>query len=404
MRPRKTFFLPVGGRLIALATVALFVAVFLSYLQFSSIEIVEAQARRQPRKAQSRRATQPRTPFSVSTSFNHEHHRAPHPNLRTKLECDYCHTIPTQTAPDVIAAKTKTSIKGYPYHDSCLDCHRSKTLPLFFRGPTPTICTVCHTRSSPRLTHRDLSPFPKHDEQARDLEFPGFFPHAQRKHKEVECANCHTTDKRGHVPIASNGNEETYTPGAGTFKTSPSGHASCFKCHWEEARPTKDQCAGCHLLNEDFADGDRNELSVNAMKWFKNWPLEWPKRFSLKFNHESKSHVAECVTCHLNTAEMNTLDVLKAEVPIAPCAKCHIQKGTPANLATEMYNEDDDILEGRNNDPASRDGQNTCKGCHTTAIGSMPPPCSHYLLFDDTYFVLEDYPKSAKKIAERCKK
>ena len=47
---------------------------------------------------------------------------------------------------------------------------------------------------------------------------------------------------------------------------------------------------------------------------------------------------------------------------------------------------------------------NQCTGCHTPAIGSLPPPCSHYLLFEDTYLRLEDYPKSAKQISERCKK
>lgn len=308
-----------------------------------------------------------------------------------------------QTAPDVIAAATKPSIKGYPYHDSCLDCHRRKTPPLFFRGATPAICTVCHTRSSPRLTPRDLSPFPKHNEQVRDYEFPGSFPHAQRDHKLEKCANCHMTDKRAYIAFAINDSEAPFKPADGSFKTSPSSHTACFKCHWDDAKPRKDQCAGCHLLSEDFAEEDRNVLSVNAVKWFKSWPLEWPKRFSLKFNHESKSHVAECITCHLNITEMNTLDILKAEVPIAPCAKCHLQKGTPANLATEMYNEDDDIIEGRNNDPVSREGKNSCSGCHTTAIGSMPPPCSHYLLFDDTYFVLEDYPKSAKQLIKLCK-
>jgi hypothetical protein len=37
-------------------------------------------------------------------------------------------------------------------------------------------------------------------------------------------------------------------------------------------------------------------------------------------------------------------------------------------------------------------------------IGSAPPPCSHYLLMGDRYFSVEDYPKSAKQLVERCKK
>lgn len=397
MRLRKTFYVPVEGRLIALATLALVAATFFTYQHLSSIAVVDAQSRRQPVKARPRHKTQARPPLSVPTSFNHEHHRAP----RTKLDCSYCHTIPLQAAPDVIAAATKHSIKGYPYHDSCTGCHR-KTPPTIFRGATPGICTVCHTHSSPRLTARYVRPFPNRNEQAMELEFPGHFPHDQRDHKRVNCGTCHMTDERAYVAIPFEGGEASYKPAEGTFKTSPSGHAACFKCHWEE-KPKKDDCAGCHLTPDAVAKKPRNLLSADAMEWFRNWPLEWPKRLSLKFNHESKDHDDECTTCH-ELARIETLDILKADVPIAPCAKCHIKSTTPASIGKEMFEEDDDIAEGRNNNPASREGKHVCTGCHTPAIGSLPPPCSHYLLFEDTYLKLEDYPKSAKQISERCKK
>lgn len=402
MRQRRTLHASVRGRLIALATVVVLAATFFSYQHRSSIQVVDAQAPRQPRKLQSRRTAPARTRASLPTRFNHEHHRAP----TTKLDCAYCHTIPMQSAPDVIAAATKFSIKGHPYHDSCLDCHRSKTPPLFFRGATPAICTVCHTRSSPRLTHRDLISFPKHNEQARDLEFPGFFPHAQRKHKEEACKSCHATDNRPYVSIKINGSDEPYTPPtAGAFKTSPSGHAACFKCHWEDAKPRKDQCAGCHLLNEDFADEGRNVLSANATKWFKSWPLGWPKRFSLKFNHDSHEREdhqkPDCTDCHTNVAEMNTLDILKADVKIAACATCHFRK--PPNIGEEMTEEDRiDTREGKNINPESKGGKYTCIGCHTKEIGSAPPPCSHYLI-PDKYLDLEEYSENARQTAKKCK-
>jgi len=386
------------GSLVVLAILALLVAIAFSFGQFFATQVVEAQGRRQPGKARPKRKTQART-AAVGSRFTHQTHRAP----KTKLNCSDCHTIPLREAPDEIAAATKSSIKGFPYHDSCLDCHR-ETPPKFFKGATPIICTVCHRRSSPRLSARDVSPFPKQSEQAMELEFPGYFPHAQRDHRREKCDTCHLKYDRASVAITIQANGAPYKPAEGTFKTSPSGHATCFKCHWEEHKPRKDECAGCHLLGEDLADEGRNLLTANAREWFKKWPSEWPKRISLKFNHESKSHVAECITCHINITEMNTLDIFKAVVPIPPCAKCHLQPTTPASIGTEMYNEDEDILEGRDNDPGSKEGKNTCTGCHTTPIGSMPPPCSHYLLFDDTYFIFEDYPKSAKQMTERCKK
>jgi hypothetical protein len=144
-------------------------------------------------------------------------------------------------------------------------------------------------------------------------------------------------------------------------------------------------------------------FSAHALESFSRWTHEWPKRIALKFNHQSKDHDDECMTCH-DITKIETLDILKAEVPIAPCAKCHLKPTTPASIGKEMFDEDEDIAEGRNNDPTSKEGKHTCTGCHSTVIGSLPPPCSHYLLFEDTYLSIEDYPKSAKQISERCKK
>jgi hypothetical protein len=58
-----------------------------------------------------------------------------------------------------------------------------------------------------------------------------------------------------------------------------------------------------------------------------------------------------------------------------------------------MFQEDEDIAEGRNNKPTDTAGTNTCSGCHTSLIGSASPPCSHYLLMGERYFSVEDYPK-----------
>ena len=36
----------------------------------------------------------------------------------------------------------------------------------------------------------------------------------------------------------------------GTFKTTPTSHASCFNCHWQDGgeKPLSTDCAGCHKL------------------------------------------------------------------------------------------------------------------------------------------------------------
>ncbi len=400
MRQSESLYGKIGNRLIVLALVSTLGPLHFFHQPATSTSLFEPQAPRQQRRSRPKSKSGTQTQVKIAgrfVGFKHESHRIP----KAKLNCSDCHTIPSKANPDAVSAATKPSIKGYPYHDSCLECHR-RTPPQIFSGAAPIICTVCHTRASPRLTAREVYPFPKHDEEVIEIEFPGYFPHDQRDHKRVNCADCHVTDERAYVAIGIAANETPYNPAEGTFKTSPAGHAACFKCHWEE-KPTKDDCAGCHLTPDAVAQKPRNLFSANAMVWFKNWPPDWPKRLSLKFNHESKDHDDECTTCH-DISKIETLDVFKADVPIAPCAKCHLKPTTPASIGKEMFEEDEDIAEGRNNNPKSLEGKHTCTGCHTSAIGSMSPPCSHYLLFDDTYLKPEDYPNSAKQIAERCKK
>jgi len=404
VRQSEPFNGQVEGPLIGLATLAVIAATVFSYHHISFTWVAKAQARHQQRRT--RPTTQTRMPL-LASSFKHEDHRLP----KTKLNCLECHAITSLEAPDVVSAATKASIKGYPYHDSCLSCHRV-TPPQFFRGPSPLICTVCHTRSSPRLTARDLNPFPK-DTQARTPELAGYFSHGSREHRNAtrNCATCHLKDERKSVSIRGIGSETAYSPAIGTFRTLPFGHASCFQnCHWDKDDPKKDNCAGCHFAADALAKKKRDLVSPHAAEWFKDWPRESPKRLSLKFNHESKSHREEenpelvCTNCHSRIRQSEPFEI--PDVPISTCAQsgCHFERASRTSIRKEMSEEDDDIAEGRNNDPSSKTGQHICTGCHTRAIGSAPPPCSHYLLFGEKYFQSADYPNSAKQISERCKK
>jgi len=300
-------------------------------------------------------------------------------------------------------------------------------------------CTVCHTRVSPRTTAKDIYPqFPKRSE-ITFRQFPGYFPHKLHRQviiarnyygspgagepesivrvslnsfkvtssalKRLSCAECHVSDSRVPVAIAVGGSEQSFTPPSGTFKRSPvlpAGHASCFGCHWETNEPKKDDCAGCHITAEDLHRRQANAFSLNA-PWFKDWSVDWPKRITLKFRHDTDDHKDEsCTSCHANIMQVETLGL--PDVPIKSCAQCHLKVTSRTSISKEMFQEDEDIAEGRNNKPMATDGTHTCSGCHTSLIGSAPPPCSHYLLLGDRYFNVEDYPKSANHIRERCKK
>jgi len=181
---RESFFGQVGGRLIALATLGLLAVTFFSFRQFSAARVVEAQARRQQRKTRPKAGAQSKTAILVS-NFKHEDHRLP----KADRTCSDCHAILTPAVPDVVAAKIKPSVKGYPYHDKCLDCHRV-TPPQMFRGTTPVICAVCHTRSSPRLIKSDMNPFPRQSAQTILGDLSVKFDHESTSHRRG-CTTCH---------------------------------------------------------------------------------------------------------------------------------------------------------------------------------------------------------------------
>src|SRR6185369_435622 len=119
-------------------TVALFV-------QAGSVGISTlAQRRSGQRRPAARSNPKASRDYSV---FKHEDHGK---DPRGKpLECSACHLISSPGQPDRISAKTKPESKSsFPYHDSCFGCHREQV----YRGDQPQICSVCHTRVSPRAT------------------------------------------------------------------------------------------------------------------------------------------------------------------------------------------------------------------------------------------------------------
>ena len=249
--------------------------------------------------------------------------------------------------------------------------------------------------------------------EVRSRELVGYFAHGSREHRNAtrDCSACHSSDERQPVAIKAGGDETPYLPPAGTFRKLPAGHASCFlNCHWDKDEPKKENCAGCHFNRDVMSTKKGSVPAAETGGWLKDWPREWPRRLSPKFNHDSKNHREAdnpelvCTVCHNKIRQSEPL--LTPDVPIATCAAsgCHFERTSKTSIRKEMLAEEDDIAEGRNNAALARGGQNSCTGCHIQIIGSAPPPCSHYLLFEDKYFTVADYPKSAKQLLERCKK
>ena len=254
-----------------------------------------------------------------------DYSRFSHATPKHKAECNTCHKI---TFPD---------IKDYPSHDACVSCHR----PQFFRSAKPPICSVCHSKTSPRdearLPFRNPKP---------DLQFTIEFPHD--RHQDVIAQL-----RFAHAPQGYNNCTICHAQRTEMFKAVPTGHSSCFNCHWKSQQPVADNCNGCHKLATPY--------TAKPM----------PERISAKFIHdgggEKKQHVAECTTCHINITKAASLRGLKPDVPITACTECHNKEGLRQDLSKELVALD-------------KDRNFTCVYCHAANVGSLDPPASHYLI------------------------
>jgi hypothetical protein len=229
------------------------------------------------RRRPSRRAPQRRRPARDLSKFSHG--TAGHYE-----NCAACHKVPAMSrraeAADYLSG---TDIEDFPDHDSCLDCHRQRHAPRFFQGARPVICAVCHKGA---ITPRNDARFDFPKPNARS-QFDGVFPHdahfkgtslprfkrllGDKSKPQDSCAYCHkpnpavlkvtlataassaaagATTAAAQSPAAAAPAEFEAKPGA--FMTTPSGHASCFECHWQEGvdgrdfKPLANDCAQCH--------------------------------------------------------------------------------------------------------------------------------------------------------------
>jgi hypothetical protein len=366
--------------------------------------------------AQRRRGARPR---AARVDYSNFSHRTPQHRQRS---CDSCHRSPTANWATVRAKEAAfPDIADYPDHDSCIDCHRRQ----FYTGARPVICTVCHTVVSPRADARH--PFQNPSElfaqskkkRPEPSEFVVNFPHD--RHQDVmararpdvdrrvgfvrvrlarqdvgrkpvdSCTICHRTfqplgdSPEDYVTAPPPGLPENEARVAafwmkkGMLKTTPSGHASCFNCHWQDGgeRPLSSDCAGCHTLAPALAtparrppDADLAHPSAAALADAEM--LErWSRRRVARFRHEVGKHAeVGCMGCHVSITSARRLDAL--DVPLLTCAsaRCHGATKPSNNI---IFRE----VELRRA-PATANYQ--CAKCHIN-YGREPVPKSHSDLF-----------------------
>lgn len=344
------------------------IAIALAYTHLS--EGVEAQTRRRPAPAKQTQA--PRGSAARYSAFLHSS------NTHKGLACDSCHKVPTAWS----AKRDFPDVADFPDHNACVRCHRSQFFTRqAFTGTGPSICTVCHVRAAPREDARfafgkpnsaNQAAKPK-DERQFTIEFPhdkhqnaiasapgpsrpeavkfirALFarPDSIQKTDYNNCSICHVTSTR-MIDAASG---DPFAPPAGTFKTLPRTHNSCFDCHWKNQKPAASDCAGCHQPSTSFVAID-------------------PKRISAKFSHEGGQgeHVQECTSCHINITRASTLRGLTPDVPITMCATCH--KDNKKTTYPKMTSIEEEFERFRKT--------SNCGYCHTADVGTRKAPASHY--------------------------
>jgi hypothetical protein len=277
----------------------------------------------------------------ISVFFWIDYSKFSHATKKHQAECKTCHVVPSKSwskFPDIV---------DYPDHAACVSCHR----PQFFKGARPPICSVCHTKTSPR----DEARYPFRNPASR-LQFTIEFPHDQ--HQDVIArlfSPRRGVDLAHAAPQQQNYNNCTicHATKTTTIKAAPTDHGSCFNCHWKSQQPVATNCNGCHKLATPYT------------------PTELPTRISAKFAHEGggekKNHVLECTACHIHITKSATVRGLKPDVPITACTECHNKDGLRQDVSKELAAID-------------KNRAFACVYCHDTKVGSLDPPASHYLI------------------------
>lgn len=352
--------------------------------------------------AQRRQRRPPASARATSRPATIDYSKFSHATKKHQGACNTCHKVPTGNWKKV---RDFPDVADYPGHDACIGCHR----PQFFKGARPVICSVCHSKVSPRDDvrfafrnpavprqfliefphdkHQDviaqLERSPEHAQQAK-LVASGFGPanvkqtvslrawahsrsiftersqtnsllykrpDAETKHYN-NCEICHSPRTVALVAPAT-GWPDSFVPDAATFRAVPTSHASCFNCHWKSQQPTNENCAGCHKLSE--------------LPFKLYGASDAPKRISVKFRHAREQHVQECTTCHINITKASTLRGLQPDVPITACTECHNKDGLRLDVSREL-------------EAIDKNRDFVCSYCHTSDVGRLNAPPGHYLI------------------------
>lgn len=346
-----------------------------------------------------------------------DHNVAPH----KRQSCSECHKSPTGVSSTETASGENyryPDITDYPDHDSCLDCHRQQ----FFRGARPAICSICHTKVSPRDEarfafskanqasefrikfphdiHQDIiakrtTPSPRSAEVAAahfvNAKFTAQANFQDDKRPDFNnCAICHAPAPakiystatrplvletgqvvpahREKFPDAKYLEEKNKKSKEENEAGGRKDSAYTFVGHFKGVPNGHDSCFNCHYSQQKLPHTDcRGCHILTDGRIAESNVIE---RISLKFHHdevdEEKSgpdrfpHNKDCTVCHIRITQSSELRLLEPDVKIFSCGgNCH---------ADEVKGEIS-LLEDKK--------IQSCSYCHGAYIGLLPIPSSH---------------------------
>jgi hypothetical protein len=318
-----------------------------------------------------------------------------HSTKKHQADCVTCHKIPTSNWQRV---REYPDVADYPDHDACVSCHR----PQFFKGAKPAICSICHTKVSPRdderfafrnpASRRQFQiefPHDKHqdviaqlfrrfstEEQPRLVKIshrPSNFI-AQDRQQYNNCEICHREVSKPLLAPAG-GWVDGVIPAAGALKSEPHNHSYCFSCHWKSEPPVNTQCGDCHKLTNPYE-------------------AVGPTRISMKFDHNGggakNEHLDECTMCHINITKSAHIKRSEIDVPVLTCKRCHAQDSGSAPPKVDCRQLGGSRVIGDELNCLQADKQYTCSYCHTSNFGRLDPPSSHFTVANKNRFMRKD--------------
>ena len=375
------------------------------------------------------RPQRPRSTSKADTPPQRDYSKFTH-RIETHQTCESCHKFPSSNWKQVRKAdEAFPDVTDYPEHSACLVCHRQQ----FFTGASPSICSVCHLKASPRGGPRypfanpreifDASkkgqnsvsefrvyfPHEKHEgvlgENRRDIDpggrarlvavlfSPNLFSRNANTHsgdqetkKTESCSKCHqflqpqgeSEDEFVKKPPKDLG-ESAFWLKKGTFETSPQSHASCFTCHSQDGglSPAASDCGICHKLSPTeeaggrrAARGDFDPITAGAMGITDKTTLDkWARREAVRFRHEWFSHAELACADCHSITGIDTISNKGPEVPVLSCG------GSGSGCHITPTSDEGGAL----NTEIDQKGANAafqCSKCHAS-LGKRPVPESH---------------------------